>query len=53
MLIATGHLDEATLQIARIRQMGRLGQNEEVADELQRLATQARSERHTQAPIPE
>jgi hypothetical protein len=53
MLIATGQFDEATLQIARIRQMGRLGQNEAVADELQRLATQARSERHTQAPIPE
>jgi hypothetical protein len=53
MLIATDQLDEADRQIARIRQIGRLGQNEQVADELQRLAVQARSERKTQAPIPE
>lgn len=53
MLIATGHLDEADLQIVRVRRLGRLGQNAQVAAELQRLATQARSERHTQAPIPE
>lgn len=53
MLIATGRFDEADLQIARVRRLGRLGQNEDAAEALQRLAARARSERETQAPVPE
>lgn len=46
MLIATGQLDEAAVQIARIRGIGRMGQNAAVADDLQRLAAQARTIDH-------
>ena len=55
MLIATDQLDEADRQIARIRQIGRLGQNAQVADALGQLAARARSERQppARAPMPE
>jgi hypothetical protein len=43
MQIANGHPELATAPIARIRQLGRLGQNESQAIELERLAANARS----------
>ncbi|WP_159017299.1 hypothetical protein [Cognatiluteimonas profundi] len=38
LLIAEGQLDAARAQIAQVRQLGRMGQNEAVARELDRLA---------------
>lgn len=48
MLIATGKFDAASDQIARVRSIGRLGQNAHLADELERLAAQAQQERYPQ-----
>jgi tetratricopeptide (TPR) repeat protein len=42
MLIASGQFDQAAVRIAKVRQLGRLGQNEAMALELEQLATQAR-----------
>lgn len=43
MLIATGQLDEASAQIVHIRNLGLLGQNASIADELDRATAQARA----------
>jgi hypothetical protein len=44
MLIATGQYSRATSQIAKVRQLGRLGQNEAMARELEETAAQAKLE---------
>ena len=43
MLIASGRLEEAALHIDQVRRLGRLGQNEGQARELERLASDAKS----------
>ncbi len=45
LLIASAQSDQADLHIAKVRQLGRLGQNESLARELERLSAQARRER--------
>lgn len=45
MLIASGRFDEAAIPIAKVRQLGRLGQNEAVANELELLAARESRER--------
>jgi hypothetical protein len=42
MLIASGQLDEAVVQIAQVRRLGRLGQNEAAAQALEQLVADAR-----------
>ena len=42
MLIASGQLDEAVGQIAQVRRLGRLGQNEAAAQALEQLVADAR-----------
>ena len=49
MLIASGQLEEAASRIENIRRLGRLGQNEQLANELEALAEQSRRGR---APTP-
>jgi hypothetical protein len=49
MLIASGQLEEAASRIENIRRIGRLGQNEQLANELEALAEQSRRGR---APTP-
>jgi hypothetical protein len=45
MYIASGRPDVAAAPIARVRQLGRLGQNEHLACELEQLAAKAKGSR--------
>jgi hypothetical protein len=42
MLIASAQLEKAASHVENVRRLGRLGQNEQIARELERLAAQAR-----------
>jgi hypothetical protein len=42
MLIASGQMEKAASRIEKVRQLGRVGQNEEIAGDLEKLAARTR-----------